>query len=79
VGKQLTFDPSADFHTYRFDYDPGVVRFYVDGALQKTWTDGAPDASMKLFLNTWFPNWLEGPAPLTSRVTRVDWISYQQQ
>jgi beta-glucanase (GH16 family) len=79
VGKQLTFDPSADFHTYRFDYDPGVVRFYVDGALQKTWTDGAPDASMKLLLNTWFPNWLEGPAPLTSRVTRIDWISYQQQ
>ena len=78
VGKQLTFDPSADFHTYRIDYDPGVVRFYVDGALQKTWTDGAPEASMKLLVNTWFPSWLEGLAPPTSRVTRVDWISYQQ-
>jgi endo-1,3-1,4-beta-glycanase ExoK len=77
VGKQLTFDPSADFHTYRIDYDPGVVRFYVDGALQKTWTDGAPEASMKLLVNTWFPSWLEGLAPPTNRFTRVDWISYQ--
>ena len=78
VGRQLTFDPSADFHTYRIDYEPNVVRFYVDGALQKSWTGGVPDASMKLLVNTWFPSWLEGLPPLTNRFTRVDWISYQQ-
>jgi endo-1,3-1,4-beta-glycanase ExoK len=79
VGKQLTFDPSADFHTYRIDYEPNVVQFYVDGALQKSWTGGVPDASMKLLVNTWFPDWLPKPEPLlTNRFTRVDWISYQQ-
>ena len=76
--KQMAFDPSADFHTYRIDYDPGVVKFFVDGDLQQTWTDGVPDASMKLLVNTWFPSWLEGLPPLTNRFTRVDWISYQQ-
>ena len=79
VGKQLTFDPSADFHTYRIDYEPNVVQFYVDGDLQKAWTGGVPDASMKLLVNTWFPNWLGEQAPPTNRFTRVDWISYQQQ
>ena len=74
----IAFNPSADFHTYRIDYNPGVVQFYVDGNLQQTWTDGVPDASMKLLVNTWFPSWLEGLPPLTNRFTRVDWISYQQ-
>ena len=77
--RQMAFDPSADFHTYRFDYNPGVVKFYVDGDLQQTWTDSVPDASMKLLVNTWFPEWLEGLAPPTNRFTRVDWINYQQQ
>jgi endo-1,3-1,4-beta-glycanase ExoK len=78
VTKRVAFDPSAGFHTYRFDYDPGVVTFYVDGDLQQIWTNGVPNASMKLLVNTWFPSWLEGLAPTTNRFTRVDWISYQQ-
>lgn len=78
VGKQLTFDPSADFHTYRIDYEPNVVQFYVDGDLQKAWTGGVPDASMKLLVNTWFPNWLGEQWPPANRFTRIDWISYQQ-
>jgi beta-glucanase (GH16 family) len=76
--RQLTFDPSASFHTYRIDYEPNVVQFYVDGDLQQTWRNDVPDASMKLLVNTWFPSWLEGLAPLTNSFTRVDWISYQQ-
>jgi endo-1,3-1,4-beta-glycanase ExoK len=78
VGKDFRFDPSADFHTYRFDYEPGAVRFYIDGNLKQTWTDGIPQDSMKLLVNTWFPSWLEGNAPPTARVTRVDWISYER-
>ena len=76
--RQLTFDPSASFHTYRIDYLPGTVKFWVDGNLQQTWTEGVPDASMKLLVNTWFPSWLQGLVPLTNSFTRVDWISYQQ-
>ena len=78
AAQRFAFDPSADFHTYRFDYNPGNIKFYVDGDLVQTWTDGVPDASMKLLVNTWFPTWLPGEAPATQRATRVDWISYQR-
>ena len=37
VSKQAAFDPSADFHTHRFDYLPRAVRFYGDGALMQVW------------------------------------------
>jgi beta-glucanase (GH16 family) len=78
VSKDFRFDPSADFHTYRFDYNPDSVQFYVDGTLRQTWTDGVPSASMKLLVNTWFPSWLSGQAPETGRATRVDWIDYDK-
>ncbi len=77
--KRLTFDPSAAFHTYRFDYTAGAVRFYVDGELMAVYTDGLPSASMKLLVNTWFPSWLPGTAPATTQYTRVDWMDYQQK
>jgi endo-1,3-1,4-beta-glycanase ExoK len=79
VSKDFRFDPSADFHTYRFDYAPDSVQFYVDGTLRQTWTDGVPSATMKLLVNTWFPDWLSGQAPDTARATRVDWIDYDQR
>jgi endo-1,3-1,4-beta-glycanase ExoK len=78
ASRDFRFDPSADFHTYRFDYDPDAVQFYIDGNLRQTWTDGVPDASMKLLVNTWFPSWLSGEAPDTGRATRIDWIDYDQ-
>ena len=78
AAQRFAFDPSAGFHTYRFDYTAGSLEFYVDGDLVQTWTDGIPDASMKLLVNTWFPTWLAGEAPETQRATRVDWISYQR-
>jgi beta-glucanase (GH16 family) len=78
AAQRFAFDPSADFHTYRFDYTAESLEFYVDGDLVQTWTDGIPDASMKLLVNTWFPTWLAGEAPETQRATRVDWISYQR-
>jgi beta-glucanase (GH16 family) len=77
--KRLAFDPSAAFHNYRFDYNPGSVKFYVDGELMAVYTDGLPNASMKLLVNTWFPSWLPGTAPTATRYTRVDWIDYQQR
>lgn len=74
----LTFDPTADFHEYRFDYAPDSVSFYADGQLMKTWTDDLPRTSMHLMLNTWFPTWLEGRRPKKTVHTYVDWIRYVQ-
>uniref|UniRef100_UPI001BD1BD7F glycoside hydrolase family 16 protein n=2 Tax=Methanomethylovorans sp. TaxID=2758717 RepID=UPI001BD1BD7F len=44
--KSLGFDPTADFHEYRFDFYPGNLSFYVDGKLLQRWTDGMPRNSM---------------------------------
>jgi beta-glucanase (GH16 family) len=76
VSKKLPFDPRKRFHTYRIDYYPTVVRFYVDGALVQRYTTGLPQGPMKLLVNTWFPGWLPGIAPPTDRYTVVDWIRY---
>jgi beta-glucanase (GH16 family) len=78
VGKDFRFDPSGGFHTYRLDYLPGAVKFYINGDLKQVWRDGLPQGSMKLLVNTWFPSWLEGIPPLTTRTTRVEFISYEQ-
>ena len=79
VSKDFRFDPSADFHNYRIDYNPGSVQFYIDGNLRQTWTEGVPSSSMKLLVNTWFPTWLSGQAPDSGTATRIDWISYEQR
>lgn len=76
---QLPFDPTAGFHDYRFDYTPAAVRFYADGRLMQTWTDGIPTTDMQLMLNTWFPRWLEGRKPKKTVYTLVDSISYARQ
>ncbi len=73
----LPFDPTAGFHEYRFDYAPGSVRFYADGRLMRTWTDGIPTASMNLFVNAWYPAWLEGrSSPRFDRYVLVDRIQH---
>ena len=75
----LPFDPTADFHEYRFDYAPGSVSFYADGQLMKKWTNGVPKRQMKLYLNAWYPKWLNGTKPSTDKFVQVDQIRYTQQ
>ena|GEM_PF-2387675 len=76
VTMRLPFDPTAGFHDYRFDYAPGSMSFYADGQLMKTWTDGIPQTSMHLMVNTWFPSWLEGRKQKRAVYTLLDNVSY---
>ncbi len=76
VTKVLPFDPTADYHEYGIDYRKGSVRFLVDGTLVQSWTSGVPRASMYLYLNSWFPSWLDGQRPDSDRTTYADWIDY---
>lgn len=52
----LPFDASESFHTYAFDWQPGYVRWYVDGVLAHEET-GAPARNLvrpqQLILNVW--------------------------
>ncbi|MDP9454594.1 MAG: hypothetical protein CYG60_01760 [Actinobacteria bacterium] len=74
----LPFDPTTGFHTYRFDYASGYVRFYADGFLMKQWTTGLPKKSMRLYANAWFPKWLAGKRPAQDKYVRIDRIQYVQ-
>ena len=72
VTKTLPFDPSAGFHDYAFSSYPGSVRFYVDGQLMQTWSDALPKTPMKLWINVWYPDWLQGDRSATDRYVYVD-------
>jgi beta-glucanase (GH16 family) len=63
-------------HTYRFDFYPNSVKFYVDEVLMKEWTDGLPSDKMQLFLNAWYPRWMSQTPPPADRYLKVDWIRH---
>jgi endo-1,3-1,4-beta-glycanase ExoK len=70
----LPFDPTEDFHDYAFFYDESSISFYVDGELMQEFEGGLPKKRMKLYVNTWFPTWLDGEEPDSDRYAYVDWI-----
>ena len=43
VEKDLSFDPTMDFHEYRFDFYPDRAEFFVDGELMHRFTEGLPE------------------------------------
>ena len=75
----LPFDPTSGFHDYRFDYASNSVSFYADGKLMKRWKGGVPKNPMHLYVNAWYPTWLEGKKPLTDQTVLVDKIGYTAQ
>lgn len=73
----LTFDPAADFHEYRFDYVPGRVLFYTDSALVAT-MEGSdmPSSAGHIILQHWSngnPKWSGGP-PTEDAVLTVSYV-----
>lgn len=74
VEKNLSFDPTADFHEYRFDFYPEKVEFYVDGERMHHFTEGLPEDPMRLYVNAWFPRWLSGEKPEEDLYTQVEWL-----
>ena len=61
---QFSSVPGGDltqYHTYRTEWLPDQVRWYVDGMLIRTETVKVPDGSMPVYLNTWAPaaDWVE--------------------
>ncbi|KHO00860.1 Concanavalin A-like lectin/glucanase [Metarhizium album ARSEF 1941] len=61
----LTFDPTKDFHEYRFDYLPGQVYFYADGqSLGEMKGDNVPTNGGHVILQHWSNGnqlWSGGP------------------
>ena len=72
----LSLDLTADFHVYTIEYDPGSVRFLLDGTELQRFSTGVPRSSLYPFANAWFPFWLAGIVPTTDRYTYIDWIEH---
>ena len=79
VEKLLPFDATAGFHEYAIEYDPGSVRFLVDGVQLQRFTSGVPRSSMYLYVNAWFPSWLAGTPPANDAYTYVDWVEHLER
>jgi len=62
---KAAFDPSADFHEYRFDWTPQGVTYYIDGkSTGVTLTGNVPFQGGRLMVNHWTlsdPGWGGGP------------------
>ncbi|KAK4064274.1 CAZyme family GH16 [Trichoderma aggressivum f. europaeum] len=73
----LTFDPTAGFHEYRFDYLPNRVLFYADSQLLAEMTGSSvPSGPGHIILQHWSngnPLWSGGP-PTEDAVLTVSYV-----
>ena len=76
--KTLSFDPSAAFHEYRFDWYQDRVEYYVDNEPAAILKNKVPDQPSRLLLNHWSGNipTFGGPAPTEDVTMLVDWVYY---
>ncbi|KAI8373567.1 concanavalin A-like lectin/glucanase domain-containing protein [Choanephora cucurbitarum] len=68
----LSYNPTEDYHTYRFDWTPGSVRFYVDDEFVNELTTNVPNSPGRILLNHWTdgnPNFSGGPPTETAELT----------
>jgi beta-glucanase (GH16 family) len=56
----LDFDPSQGFHDYRISWFPDRVEWRVDGKLMMTATGITLGTDLYLYVNAWWPTWLQG-------------------
>ncbi|CAO0801231.1 unnamed protein product [Mucor circinelloides] len=49
----LQFNPTEDYHEYRFDWLPDSVKFYIDGTFVREMTTNIPDSPGRILLNHW--------------------------
>ena len=74
--KKLPFDPTKGFHDYGFFYGEDSVIFYVDGEEMQRFEGGIPTEKMQLYVNSWYPTWLETQMPASDRYTYIEWIEH---
>ncbi len=75
----LSFDPSQDFHEYRFDWYPDSVSYYIDGVHRRTLIDSIPNDSCAIMFNYWSNNnqYWGGDMPDTTTHMWVDYMRYR--
>ncbi|WP_446686128.1 beta-glucanase [Paenibacillus aurantiacus] len=76
----LGFDAAAGFHTYAFDWQPGYIKWYVDGVLKHTATTNIPSHPGKIMMNIWngtgVDSWLGAYNGANPLYAEYDWVKY---
>ncbi|KAK5684043.1 hypothetical protein LTS10_003907 [Elasticomyces elasticus] len=72
----LAFNPTTEFHEYRYDWLPGRVDMFADGEWLHSFYDGVPDEPGAIHLIHWSngdPGWSGGP-PVEDAVLMVSYV-----
>jgi beta-glucanase (GH16 family) len=73
---------TTGYHTFTFEWEPGLLRWYVDGVKRKVLTTNVPDRAMYLIMNTSVGGDWPGP-PTKSTVfpqyMQVDYVRVYQR
>ncbi|WP_233184388.1 beta-glucanase [Paenibacillus sonchi] len=76
----LGFDASTGYHTYAFDWQPGYIKWYVDGVLKHTATSNIPSEPGKIMMNLWngtgVNSWLGSYNGANPLYAYYDWLKY---
>lgn len=75
-GHFLGPDFSAGFHTFRVDWFPGEIRWYVDGVERFRSNDGVPDRRMRVIVNTAVGGTWPGNPDATTELPQYHDIDY---
>ena len=78
---KISFDPSAAFHEYRFDWYPDSVRYFIDGKFTYTLKNQVPNMACRIMLNHWSGNiagW-GGKTPTQDVFMYVDYMEYSSE
>jgi hypothetical protein len=55
-------------------YRQPAITFYVGSEPMEEFGDGLPEKRMKLYVNAWFPTWLDDEEHDSDHYAYVDWI-----
>lgn len=76
----LGFDASQSYHTYAFDWQPGYIKWYVDGVLKHTAYNNIPTNPGKIMVNLWnatgVDSWTGSYNGANPLYAYYDWIKY---
>ncbi|MDB5614740.1 MAG: family 16 glycosylhydrolase [Devosia sp.] len=79
----LPHPSDSDFTTFAFTWEPGLLRYYVDGELVRTIDDPKmiPTNPQRIFFSLWgsdtLTDWMGQFTPVTSPIAlEVDWVAF---
>ena len=76
--RTLPFDPTAGFHNRTMRFTPDAATFFADGERMKRFDRGLAREPMHLYVNAWYPRWMNGTRPRQDGYLLVDRIKHTE-